>query len=299
MVENISKLFWRKLLIMRSLSVLLLIVSCFFYILNVSANPSKYDKAGVLEKKHEEVRSLIEKLENRAGRVEKKLDSAEQKIIKKEEEPKVIVPIENNDVKFGQPIIQIKRDPINYTGELTFRAKKSSLWIMDSKLAEGKKLNDFIEVNIPGELYAPYREIKDISKSEVDRKTIESAISSIFSANKNGDLDWIVGNFIEEEQKKARFFFQDKNVLKDSQDDAKNIIAKHIVGRVDYNNHVIIFVEQNYGNNKKITEAITLKNVKGEYKLTNALAEDETYDLIFAAISNGEVFPKKEVSLKG
>ncbi len=179
----------------------------------------------------------------------------------------------------------------NYVGPIKFLTKVSSLWVKDSLLTAGKKPNDFVEITLPGELYEPHIVLSEVVKTEVNRKTIQGAVESAFSANKHADIDWIVQNFIQEEQKRARFFFKDKNILEDSKRDANEIVGKYITGKLSYKGDEIVFVEQDYGNGKKIIEAITLKKEKEEYKITNSLTEDEVYDLIFAAISTGTVMP--------
>lgn len=262
-----------------------------------------------LEQKHNDIQIILNKLEEKLGSAQKAIlkqessDSLEKlrPESKKEELKDLSSDKTVEEIKVGtETKAEVKNNKIleNYTGEITFRAKKSSLWLKTSKLAEGKGLNDFIEIKLSGELFSPGKEIKEIVKEEMDRSTVEGAVSSAFSANKAGDVNWIVGNFVEEEQKKAKFFFKDKEVLKDSQTDAQQIKSKFITGTVNYLGFVIVFVEQDYGDDKKITEAITLQKVAGEYKITNTLTDDETYDVVFAAISNGEVIPGDKISLK-
>lgn len=248
----------------------------------------------ILEEKHNDIQTILNKLEKKLGNAQKAVEKEENSDVSEKTQPEVKPDLKNKEK------IEVKNNKLleNYTGEITFRAKKSSLWLKTSKLAEGKDINDFVEIKLPGELFSPGKEIKDITKEEMDRSTVEGAVISAFSANKTGDVNWIVGNFVQDEQKKARFFFKDKEVLKDSQADANQIKSKSITGTVKYLGFTIVFVEQDYGDDKKITEAITLNKEGAEYKITNTLTDDETYDVVFAAISNGEVIPGDKISLK-
>lgn len=253
-----------------------------------------------LEKKHNEIQAILNKLEGKLDKTQKTIqtnnpEESSTNLELRKEEPKAV---ENTEKAPEKKVEKVNRIVENYSGEITFRAKKSSLWIKTSMLAADKNVDDFIEVKLPGELYSPAKEIKDIpTRAEADRTTLEGAVSSAFSANKVGDVNWIVGNFVEEEQKKARFFFKDKTVLKDSQADAEQIKTKSITGMIKYLGFVVVFVEQDYGDDKKITEAITLKKEGEEYKITNTLTDDETYDVVFAAISSGEVVPGDKISM--
>lgn len=275
------------------------------FLLN-SALAFEHASKKVLEEKHNDIQVILDRLEGKLGNAQKAVEKEEYGSISEKIKPeakKEEIKVENNKEKAeakpeGKAETKNNKIVEDYTGDITFRAKKSSLWLKTSKLAEGKNINDFVEIVLPGELFSPGKEIKETPKEEMNRTTIQGAVSSAFSANKSGDINWIVGNFVEEEQKKARFFFKDKNVLKDSQADAEQIKSKSITGIVNYLGFVIVFVEQDYGDDKKITEAITLKKEGEEYKITNTLTDDETYDVVFAAISNGEVVPGGKISLK-
>jgi hypothetical protein len=262
-----------------------------------------------LQKKNDEIQSVLDRLDQRLDTMKTKVESSAPEImpdisldIEKNNPPSAVPDINTEVKKESAPPAMLAISPDikfvtkklteDYSGPISFLAKKSSLWVKDSMLAEGKGINDLIKVVISGELYAPYKPIKDITESEINRTTIEGAVNSAFSANKNADIEWIVANFVEEEQSKARFFFKDKNILNDSKKDAENIKLKHITGKLPFKGYEIVLVEQDYGDNKKVTEVITFKKEKDEYKITNILTDDETYDLMFAAVSNGDVIPQ-------
>ena len=176
----------------------------------------------------------------------------------------------------------------NSSGKLTFRAKQSELWFKHSATND-KKQEETAEVTLTGRFYTPPKKVSTISKKEVDRSTPEGLIDSHFSASKKGDLKWIVDNFIDEEQSKVKSVFENKKILKEGQLSAKKIEAEYLTGEADYKEHTLLFIEQQYGMGVKVTEAVACKKTEDGWKLTNALSADETFDIVFAALSSGRV----------
>jgi len=283
---------------MKKSALYLLLITFLINSCSSFANDDNHLSKKDLQKKNDEIQAILDRLDSKLGTMKTNVELPATEImpdisaaIEQSNAPPAMLAI-SPEIKF-----ESKKLTENYKGPISFLAKKSSLWIKDSMLADGKGINDLIKIVISGELYAPYKPIKDITKGEVNRTTIEGAVDSAFSANKNADIEWIVTNFVEDEQVKARFFFKDKNILNDSKNDAESIKLKHITGKLPFKGYEIVLVEQDYGDNKKVTEVITFKKEKDEYKITNILTDDETYDLIFAAVSNGDVIPQETVSI--
>ena len=175
----------------------------------------------------------------------------------------------------------------NKKNELIFKARKSVLWLKHED-PENKFPGSTIQTKLSGEIYDVPKEIIDIKKKNVDRSTPSGAITSYFSASEKGDLKWIVENFLNEEQEKLKSVLG-KKTLKDSKSGAQGIDAKYITGHANYNGYTIIFVEQQYSDDRKVTEAIACKKTDDGWRLTNSLSEDKTFDIVFAALNSGEV----------
>ncbi len=173
--------------------------------------------------------------------------------------------------------------------KIIFRAKINSLWFKDSISAADKKNKDIIEISLEGEMYDKPQKIVDVSKGKSNNSTPFLLVSSYFSANKKGDLNWIVDNFTNEEQSNVRDLFKNKKLLQDSQKDLQSIKAKYLKGEVHYKDYTILLIEQRYKNGKNVTEAIACKQTSEGWKLTNDLGNDKTFDIVFAAVANGEV----------
>lgn len=172
--------------------------------------------------------------------------------------------------------------------KLTLQAKKEDLWLKKS-IELGKEGEDTVEISLVGELYSSPVKIAPINKGEINRSTLEGALASIYSANEKGDIKWISENFLDEEKDEVKKIFKNKPVLKDSKTDAKSLESKYITGYVDYNDYKIIFIEQEYKSGRKITEALPVKETPDGWKTTNSLLNDTTFDIVFAAVSSGDV----------
>ncbi len=178
------------------------------------------------------------------------------------------------------------------SGQIKFKVKKQNLWFKD-KLGKTEKLSDFIELSLPGKLYNPPRGIQTIERKEdVDRSTLENAISSIFSANKSGNLNWIVENFVDSDQGKIKKIFQNKKLLEESKLDAERIISIYITGQVDYKDSTIVLIEQKYIDGRKAKESMACKKTEKGWKVTNEFSADKNFDIVFAALSYGEITMK-------
>lgn len=172
-------------------------------------------------------------------------------------------------------------------GELTFKAKYSSLWFKHDGLSETD--DKIVETTLPGILFDPPQEIKTINKKESDNSTPESVITSYFSAGKAGNLKWILSHFDGEEKEKMKASLKAGNNLKESKEAANLMKSIYITGKADYKDYIILFIEQDFESGKKATEAIACKKINEGWKLTNEISADKTFDIVFAALNAGEV----------
>lgn len=178
--------------------------------------------------------------------------------------------------------------------KLTFHAKKNTLWLESSKKLSTNKDSDTVEISLSGELYNNPKKIDAVNKNKVNRSTLEGIVASVFSANKSGDLKWIINNFVDEDKDLIRELFKDKKLLNDSKIDAQKVEAEYLTGYATYRDYTILFVEQYYDEGKKVTEPLACTKTKDGWKITNSLNNDETFDVIFAALASGEVTDKNK-----
>ena len=114
-------------------------------------------------------------------------------------------------------------------------------------------------------------------------------MSSVFSANRSGDLNWISDNFTDNDKKKIKKLFTDKKILEESKSDAQKIISIYVTGQADYKGSVLVFIEEDYVNGKKIKESLACKKTEKGWKVTNEFSSDEAFDIVFGAVSSGKV----------
>ena len=190
-----------------------------------------------------------------------------------------------------------KKTSIIESGEIKFKVKRANLWFKEkSQDQDQKQLSEFVEIFLPGKLYTPGKEITTIEKKDVDRSIIENAVASVFSANRAGKLDWIVDNFIDKDKAKVKSLFKNKKILEASQTDSQKIVAVYLIGQADYKDSVLVFIEQDYIDGRRVKESIALKDTESGWKVTNEFSNDETFDIVFAALSSGEISLKEKES---
>lgn len=177
-------------------------------------------------------------------------------------------------------------------GQLIFKAEAKDLWFTRPGLKDNTKTT--IEITLPGKFFRPPKEVKIISKKEADRSSLEGLVTSYISATKALDPNWISENFKEEEQEKIKDIFKNKDFIKSTKDKNKDTKSVQITGQALYKGHVIVFIEQEF-EDKKVTEAIACQKIGKEWKITNALSSDRTFDIVFAALSSGKVFENKSM----
>ncbi|GEM_PF-3208347 len=195
--------------------------------------------------------------------------------------------------------------------ELTFRAKIADLWfkhdgLNDDKTLEKKKEDkknkknppETVDISLQGEFYKNSKEVSIVSKKHIDRGTIEGLAESIFSAMKEGNLKWISENYVDEEEQHIKDAFKNKNDLKAAKHDFENIKAEYLIGHAVYKDYTLVFIEQEYNIGKKLIETVACRQTSDGWKMTNALGNDKTFDIVFAAVASGQVLDGDKVISK-
>ncbi len=188
-------------------------------------------------------------------------------------------------------------EPPSEKKKLAFVTKRANLWYKHAKDLKEKDVSETAQVFLEGELYSSPKTIKEIDKKNIDRSTPEGLIASYISASKKGDVSWIAENFVDEEKDKILNLFKDKKTLKESQEAAKKIQSEVIRGEAKYKGHLLLFIEQEYPKNIKVAETVACRKTTDGWKLTNSLSTDETFDIVFAAVSSGQVQEVKQLTL--
>lgn len=172
--------------------------------------------------------------------------------------------------------------------KLSFRVNVSGLFLQSSNtLIKDKNQDDIIEILLPGKLYDPNIEITLVSKDAIDLSTPETAEKSFYSSNRNGDPEWIIENWVEEDQNSIQNSI--KEFLPQNTALFQSIEQSYITGRAKYNDYIMLFIKNTYSDAKESHIIHTYKKTAEGWKATNALSADETYDVVFAALRSGQI----------
>jgi len=185
-------------------------------------------------------------------------------------------------------------DPISEkppTGHIRFETKVSDLRLGSNSLAAGLKPDDQIFIALPGEIFSQAVDIAPVPQADVQRSTLEGAAASDYAAFRAGDTAWIAANFARAEKEKIQADFTDQLILGRARDLFASYTQKKIVGRAIYKNYTIFFV--NYRDWPVHLHAEVYTKEGNDWKRSNALADDEGFDIVAAALKSGRATPLK------
>jgi hypothetical protein len=172
-------------------------------------------------------------------------------------------------------------------GRILFRVQVSKRLMQTSALAEGKSSTDFSQVILPGRLYAPPIKLAPVAQASAKWNTPAAAASADFSAQKADDAGWIVENFASSDRSEVQSFLSDKDIRSRNRALFRAMNARYISGQVNYKDYVLLFVRD--GNPRRSPKVLTLEKGPDGYKRTNALSKDDTFDIVWCALRDGEV----------
>ena len=168
--------------------------------------------------------------------------------------------------------------------EIVFRVRVSNVGLRNSSLVQGKQPTDFVEVKFPGQLYEPPKRFTPISKQAANWNTPIDAAVADFSAFKADDSDWILRDFVPEEQEDVRSILDNKDAHEQNKTTFGARTERDITGQVKYKQYVIVFTRDT-GQDHPVP--LTFKQTSSGWKRTNALSHDEPFDIVFSALYNG------------
>lgn len=168
--------------------------------------------------------------------------------------------------------------------EVLFRVKVSNVGLQNSSLINGKQPTDWVEIRLPGHLYDPPKRLSPVSKQSANWNTPIDAAVADFSAFKANDKDWIVEDFVATERAGIVGLVNDKSARERNKALFGRRTNRFITGEADYKEYSIVFVRDS---GQAHPLPLVFKKTPGGYKRTNALSQDETFDIVFSALYNG------------
>jgi hypothetical protein len=169
---------------------------------------------------------------------------------------------------------------------VSFEAKVSNLRQTNS-LAKGKGPDDLVEVVLPGRLFTPPVAPKHVQRSEADWSTPENAMASILSANMEGDVSWIVENFVPAEHEQAGKQFIDPKAAGRISVYYRGIGIIEMTGQAEVRGFIVVFLRAIDEDGDPNFLTVTLAKTPTGWRQTDALAKDDTFEVIATAVRTG------------
>jgi hypothetical protein len=167
---------------------------------------------------------------------------------------------------------------------VTFEARASDLRRPSNSFARNKAPDDLLELSLPGKLLQPPAAVNLVQRGTADWSTPEHAVASIVSANVAGDVSWMVENFVRPEREAIGKQLADPAAVRRIRDYYNNAGKVSITASVEIRGFTVLFLLglDDDGDATFLNAALS-KTPEG-WKQTNALADDDTLDLVSAAL---------------
>ncbi|MCU1339569.1 MAG: hypothetical protein JWO19_5150 [Bryobacterales bacterium] len=167
---------------------------------------------------------------------------------------------------------------------LTFEAKVADLRKPSNSFAKNKAASDLVEITLPGKLLQPPVPVNLVRRGEADWSTPEHAVVSIFSANVAGDVSWIVENYVPDEREEVRKQFADPAAAQRVRDYYRNAGKPVITTSAEIRGFTVLFLLGLDDDGDATFLSAALSKGPWGWKQTNALARDDTFDLVSTAL---------------
>ncbi len=172
---------------------------------------------------------------------------------------------------------------------LTFRVKVSDFRRQTNSYVKNKRADDFVEIALPGKLFNPAHPVKLISRSQADWSTTEKAAASSVSANTAGDVSWIVECFVPAEREAVAKRLSDPAAAQRARDYFRNLGKISITGWTEVRGFTVLFLQGLEDDGDATLITIALSKTPAGWKQTDALANDDTFDLVWTALHTAGV----------
>lgn len=172
---------------------------------------------------------------------------------------------------------------------LTFRVKVSDIRRQSNALIKNKQPDDTVEITLPGKLLNPPAPVILIPRSQADWTTTDHAAASIVSANTTGDIPWIVENYLPSDRPAIAKQFSDPAAAERIRDYYRNLGKISITGWTEIRGFTVLFLEGVDEDGDATLISITLSKTPSGWKQTDALQNDDTFELVWTALHTGGV----------
>lgn len=172
---------------------------------------------------------------------------------------------------------------------LTFRVKVADVQHRTNSLLKNKQPDDYVEINPPGKLLNPASPVNLISRSQADWSTPEHAAASILSANAASDVSWMVENYLPSERETVSKRLSDPDVLRTTVSYYQNFGRASMTGWTELRGFTVVFIQGLDEDGDATMLALALSKTPTGWKQTDALAHDDTFEIVWTALHTGGV----------
>jgi len=176
-------------------------------------------------------------------------------------------------------------------GKLLFRVQIGDRGMKTDAISKDKTLTDYSQVTLPGVLIKPPMKLAPVAKANAKFDTPVNAAAADFSAEKSDDADWIVSMFAPGDRTDVKSMLADKAMRDRNRGIFAHKDARYVRGQANYKNYVLLFIVD--GNLDNSPNVLAFVKTPDGFRRTNALAADDTFDIVWSALRVGEVKPVK------
>ena len=172
---------------------------------------------------------------------------------------------------------------------LTFRAKVADVQHRTNSLLKNKQPGDYVEINLPGKLLNPTTPVNLITRNQADWSTPEHAAASILSANAAGDPSWMIENYVPSEREAISKRLSDPDVLRTTVSYYQNLGRAAMTGWTNLRGFTVVFIQGLDEDGDATMLALALSKTPTGWRQTDALAHDDTFEIVWTALHTGGV----------
>lgn len=167
-----------------------------------------------------------------------------------------------------------------------FQAKVTDLAFQHTHLQLGRSKNEIYQTTLAGYVFLPPKILSQIEHNQIKRGTPYQASVSEFSSWLASDKQWIVENFIPEEQETLKNYLFNKKVLLRNKELFSSHKSTEVWGVMYYQDYALVLLSNN--GQKQFGRTLSFKKIRNEWKRTHQLADDLIVDLVNNAFRRGQ-----------
>lgn len=174
-------------------------------------------------------------------------------------------------------------------GEVVFSSRIGDLGINSRYIAEGRAVDEVVELILPGALHDPPAALGVTPRAQADASTPLGAAQADFSAWKADDPDWILSNFADLDRLDLMQFLLDPDMRAVSRAGFERYDTTFVWGVVMHADFALVLMTHGQGTDRSRGLVATFALEADAWKRTNALSADETLDLVWSAFRVGQM----------